>query len=381
MKHLISIILIIVSVQIQGKSSKTIACNIYESIPETENNRGYGISSAGVGILNDKLILIGGSNFSEAYPWDGGRKVFLNDMLIAEKTNDDSIVWLKQPYQFPVRISNSIAIGDGKTLYILGGLNDAETNKKVFKLYFNNSDSLITETFSTLPDLFTPTGGAIHNQLLYITGHAATENVLYIFNPATGCWSKNIGLPGGIRSDALTTIQYEMGDSSKIYIFGGRHIDDNKLIIYNDFWSYSFDKQRWNHEGIMGVPKLKPLIMMAAPAITSTNGEIYFFGGDEGIRLKRRFELEKRITKSHGKHKEKYIKKLRRLYVKHSGFSNTIICYNTNLNSWKEVGKTNIRNLPVATTAIWWRNKIILPAGELKPGIRSNNILEIDLNK
>ncbi|MDX9933223.1 MAG: hypothetical protein RB294_11610, partial [Bacteroidales bacterium] len=72
MKHLISIILIIVSVQIQGKSSKTIACNIYGSIPETENNRGKGISSAGVGILNDKLILIGGSNFSEANPWDGG---------------------------------------------------------------------------------------------------------------------------------------------------------------------------------------------------------------------------------------------------------------------------------------------------------------------
>ncbi len=381
MKHLISIILIIVSVQIQGKSSKTIACNICGSIPETENNRGYGISSAGIGILNDKIILIGGSNFSKAYPWDGGRKVFLNDMLIAEKTKDDSLVWLNYPNQFPVKISNSIAIGDGKSLYILGGFNDAEENKIVFKIFFNDRDSLITETFSTLPEYFTPTGGVIHNQLLYITGHDTKENLLYIFNPATGCWSKSAGIPGGIRSDVLTAILCEKGDSSKIYTFGGRHIDGDKLIIYNDFWCYSPKKLQWNHGGMMGIPGLKPLIMMAAPAIAFTNDEMYFFGGDEGNRLKRRFELEKRITKSHGKLKEKYIKKLRRLYVKHSGFSNTIISYNTNLNSWKEVGKTNIQNLPVATTAIWWRNKIILPAGELKPGIRSNNILEIDLNK
>lgn len=381
MKYLISIILITVSVQMQSKSSKTVACNICGSIPATENNRGYGISSAGVGILNDKLILVGGSNFSSAYPWDGGKKAFLNDILIAEKTKDNAIVWLKCPNQFPVDISNTIAIGNGKTLYILGGFNDVEKNKIVFKLSFSDRDSLITETFSNLPEHFTPTGGVIYNQLLYITGHDTKENLLYTFSPTTGCWSKNAGIPGGIRSDVSTTMLCEMGDSSRIYTFGGRHIDGDELIIYNDFWCYSPEKQLWNQGGMMGIPGLKPLVMMAAPAIAYTNGEIYFFGGDEGIRLKRRFELEKQIKKSHGLHKEKNIKKLRRLYVKHSGFSNAIIRYNTFLNSWEEVGKTNIQHLPVATTAIWWKNKIIIPAGELKPGIRSNHILEIDLNK
>jgi len=131
----------------------------------------------------------------------------------------------------------------------------------------------------------------------------------------------------------------------------------------------------------MGVPGLKSLVVMAAPAIADSEGEFYFFGGDEGIRLKKRFELEKEIAKSRGRQKELYKTKLRRQFTKHTGFSNTIIRYNINRNAWEVAGKTNNRHLPVATTAIWWRNKIILPAGELKPGIRSNQILEIDLNK
>lgn len=381
MRRLLTIILIVLSVQLQGKSSKAVTCTMTGSIPATENSQGYGVSGAGVGILNDKLILIGGSNFSKAYPWDGGKKVFLDDILIAKKTNDNSVVWLKHPYRFPVSISNTITFGDSKALYILGGFNDKAVNKKVFKIYFDNCDSLAIETTSVLPEQFTPTGGVFYNQLMYISGHDEKQNLLYTFNPATGYWNKYAGIPGGIRSEAAITLLHEQADSSKLYIFGGRHVNGDKLIIYTDFWSYSPKKQQWRPEGTMGVPGLKSLVVMAAPAIADSEGEFYFFGGDEGIRLKKRFELEKEIAKSRGRQKELCKTKLRRQFTKHTGFSNTIIRYNINRNAWEVAGKTNNRHLPVATTAIWWRNKIILPAGELKPGIRSNQILEIDLNK
>jgi N-acetylneuraminic acid mutarotase len=380
MNYRLSIILIVISVQLQGKNSKTVSCSVTGSIPVTENNQGYGVSSASVGILNDKLILIGGSNFSKTYPWDGGKKVFLDDILIAEKKNDNSLVCLKHPCRFPVNISNTITIGDSTSLYILGGFNNTEVNKKVFRIYFDNSDSLAIEATSYLPEHFTPTAGVYYNQLMYISGHDEKQNLLYTFNPASGYWNKFTGIPGDIRSEAIITLLHEQADSSKLYIFGGRHINKDKLIIYTDFWSYSPNKQAWKREGTMGVPGLKPLVIMAAPAIANSEGEFYFFGGDEGIRLKKRFELEKEIARSRGKKKEIYKKKLRRQFTKHTGFPNTIIRYNINRNTWEIAGKTHNRNLPVATTALWWRNKIILPAGELRPGIRSKNILEIDLN-
>lgn len=378
MKFLIVILLIVSSVHLSAVKHKSISCITAGFLPTTTSNKGFGVSSAGTAIINDQLILIGGSNFSKGFPWEGGKKVFLNDIFIAQKHKNDSLIWTKHPGQFPVSISNLISIPDNNTLYLFGGINENGANKQIYKLYFDTNDSLHIEIIASLPEQFSPNGGAVYNHKIILTGHNGTHNILYFYDPKTDIWDIKQGIPGAIRSDAMVTILHEQADSSRLYVFGGRHIEDKQLKVYQDFWYYSLQNQKWYKGGKIDIPGVHPVALMASTAVTTADSEIIFFGGDEGIRFRKRFKLEVQIRNSKESHKEKYRKKLNNSFVTHTGFSNKIIKYNITENSWKMEGEITGQQLPVATTALWWRNKIIIPGGELKPGIRSNKILEID---
>ena len=62
------------------------------------------------------------------------------------------------------------------------------------------------------------------------------------------------------------------------------------------------------------------------------------------------------------------------LNTNHGGFYKGILLYNTLTDSWSKIGE-----LPflahVTTTATMWNNEIVLSNGEIKPGIRTPDVM------
>jgi N-acetylneuraminic acid mutarotase len=68
------------------------------------------------------------------------------------------------------------------------------------------------------------------------------------------------------------------------------------------------------------------------------------------------------------------------LQSNHPGFSNEILCYDTKLDSWTVEGRLPFPT-PVTTHAFLWDNRIFIPGGEIRAGVRTPDIFSAELPK
>jgi N-acetylneuraminic acid mutarotase len=91
--------------------------------------------------------------------------------------------------------------------------------------------------------------------------------------------------------------------------------------------------------------------VVAAPAVAYGQSHILVLGGDDGSHAARTQELKDN----------------------HPGFSRRILAYHTITGTWTQAGA-----LPkglVTTTAVHWREAIVIPGGEDRPAHRSSDVL------
>src|SRR5258706_11279560 len=53
-----------------------------------------GVASPFVGVHGDSLVVAGGANFPEKMPWDGGAKVWWDDIWVLENLSGNSPRWV-----------------------------------------------------------------------------------------------------------------------------------------------------------------------------------------------------------------------------------------------------------------------------------------------
>ncbi len=360
-------------------TSKVIATKL-GTIPSSGVVEQLGMAGPCASILDDKLIIIGGSNFPEEYPWNNGKKKILNEIHIGNLNVNNTIDWIdKNNYTFPVAIYNGISVSTNTSMFVLGGVTSTGINKIVYRLRFGDQNTLQIDSVSMLPNHFIPITGGLIGKTFLIVGYCESGNLTYKFDIEKEVWEESKGLPGEIRSESIVSAIVGLAGNEKLYLFGGRHINGSKLSIYDDCWSFSPRQNAWEYLGKMKLNEKESLILMAAPIIRLNETKLVFFGGDNAKSFKRRFELELRIKVAPNKEKEQLQLKLRKEFVSHHGFSPTIIEFDTQKKTWKKAGKVSNYLLPVCTSALWWKDKIVIPTGEIKPGIRSNLILEMKM--
>jgi len=268
-------------------------------------------------------------------------------------------------------------------MFVLGGVTSNGINKIVYRLRFDDQNVLQIDSVSMLPNHFIPTSGGLIGKTFLIVGYCETENLTYKFDIEKYIWVECKGLPGEIRSESIVSAIAGSAGDEKLYVFGGRHINGSKLSIYDDCWSFSPLQNEWVYLGKMKLNEKGNgnLVLMAASIIKINDTKLMFLGGDDGKSFRRRFELEQKIKIASIKEKEQLKLKLREEFVSHQGFSPTIIEFDTQKKTWKKVGKVSNYLLPVCTSSLWWKDKIVIPTGEIKPGIRSNLILEMKIEE
>jgi N-acetylneuraminic acid mutarotase len=101
------------------------------------------------------------------------------------------------------------------------------------------------------------------------------------------------------------------------------------------------------------------------------------FGGDPGIFFNRTERLNTAIEKAPGEdEKQKLRTEKEVMLTNHPGFSKEVLSFNTLTKVWEHIGETGHES-PVTTSAFVWNGTVVIPSGEVRPGIRTPNTLGI----
>ncbi|MVM40363.1 galactose oxidase [Spirosoma sp. HMF3257] len=360
-----------------GLSQTRLHYNRLPDLPAQNGQPNPGVAGAFAGVSHNALIVAGGANFPNGYPWQGGTKVWHSDVYVLTREGDN--------YRWQITQSMDRARAYGASvvwreqLICMGG-NDAQHRfADVFSLSWNPATaSLDQQPLPSMPMPLANLAATISGHTLYVFGGESdqgTEKSLFALDlnaTATG-WQKLSDLPGPAR--AYTTLVAQLnGSSQSLYVVGGRQTTDGLTNVYADAYEYQIGQQKW-----VRLPDL-PQTLAAHQAIASGSTDIVVIGGDDGKRLQQIEALNNRLkVQSEGTERDRLTEKRNQLQISHPGFVKTIWQFQPQSKTWS-VLDTLPFPVPVTTSAVMWGASVILPSGEVTPGIRTPAIWKVDLD-
>jgi len=238
-------------------------------------------------------------------------------------------------------------------IYIAGGSNAQGHLAQVYKMVWRD-DHFINEQLPDLPHAIANCATIRIDKYWYILGGIEYPDSQQALNI---CWRLDLEqvkqgweicppVPGEGRMLAVA------GDlDGKLIVTSGVSLHKGERTYQMD--AYICDLNGWRK--VAGVPQS----VAAAPNpawFDSASGNLLIFGGDNGVLASKN------------------------LKEKHPGFSNKILYYRSDENTWqytdhdiKIVGEKTWA--PVTTSSVFWKGGIVLPTGEIRPGIRSPQVL------
>jgi len=316
-----------------------------------------GLSSAFVGVHKEVLIVAGGSNFDKP-AWEKGTKIYWDSIFVCINESDSSYRWIyagKLPY--PLAHGAAISTPDG--IICLGGQNKDGKSDAVFLLQWDEMQKkvIIGKKYASLPLPASHIAAAFLDKKIYVAGGMGTidgkDVELHNFwqlnlkkedGSEDLMWKDLIGWPGSKRFGA-SLVKQSNGGFDCLYLFSGK-CDSTYLkdaYVYNP---HQIDTSKiWS--GIADLPRAA----LVAPSLALGMSQIIIISGSDGHDVKNTMEL-----------KDNY------------HFVQDILSYNTITNVWYTISK--IPQGVAATTAIFWKDKIIIPGGEIRQSVRTSVVFE-----
>lgn len=317
------------------KSLLLLAALAWTRLPDIPDARGF--AGAFAGVQDGKLIVAGGTHFTDKMPWEGGTKVWYDTVFAFDGE------W-KPEGKLPRPNGYGVSLTTGQGMLIAGGGNATEHFREVFWLQ---------KPEAKLPPLPKPCAfmsGCVLDDVIYIAGGIETPTATSALNtlwsldlnkPGTG-WQELPSCPGGGR--ILSCMSAAEG---RVWLFSGAALKaglDGKAerIWLKDAWSYS-TSAGWQKQPDM------PHVAVAAPGPAPVvDGSILIIGGDDGANVN--FEPKSA----------------------HPGFPRDVLGFDVNSQTWSKAGEVPFSL--VTTNAVIWNNEIIIPGGEARPGVRSPQV-------
>lgn len=354
--------------------------------PSSLHEQHPGVAGAFSGLNNDALIIAGGANFPIDPPWQGGRKVWWDNIYVLAK-QDSTYKWISQEKNRlakPAAYGVSLTVAQG--VICMGGSNEEGLLRDIFLLRWDARTSVLSnEQLGLLPPSFEITAGVVIDNAVYITGIQEGKNSLFrvpLDNLLRGniAWQELPGLPGPPRS-LMSYAAQNNGTTTCFYVFGGRSEQHDVVTLFNDAYAFNTLENRWTRLADIVANQYQPPGLMGAPALAYGAGSIFLFGGDDGALFLQRANLEKNIAVAYsvGK-KDSLNQEYKKAFVDHPGFNRDILVYNTVTNTYHNVGLMP-EDAPVTANALLWDDEVVIVSGEIKPGVRTPVLLRATLLK
>ena len=375
----LSIMIINTEVYSQEKAIATIQWEKIATLENSDGSRSIGLAGAINAVNNHALVIAGGANFPDKMPWEGGKKQYSDEIHILQQL-DSKYVWNKKARaKLPEPIAYCGNTSTQSGIVYAGGENEAGLSKKAFLIKFSIIENRIQ--VSSLPDLPDPLTNifltSIGNVVYAIGGDgpslSSSDFLSLDLNKKNEGWKQLPNMPIALANSAA--VVQNGADGVNIYVIGGRSKDPSGISeLHNTLLIYNLQTKTWK-SGSPISDGSKTMNFSAGTAIPLLDHSVLIAGGDNGHVFHQIESYLVHIAQSKTpEEKEALIAKKNQLVINHQGFDKSLLLYNTRANTWSKIGE-----LPfpahVTTTAIKWGESIIISSGEIKPGVRTPNIM------
>jgi len=348
-------------------------------IPSSDSNASLGFAGAINGVNDNVFIVAGGSNFPNGKPWEGGKKAYSDKIFILEKKGDEFIWNKKVTSTLPEPIAYCGSTSTPLGIVYVGGENKKGNSNKCFLLKWNGQKNHID--IKSLPELpLSLTNVAVANigNVVYAVGGDEAKRSSNSFfsldlNDKNAVWKM---LPNFPIALANTTAIAQNGKSGKeIFIIGGRTKTSSGISdLHNTTFSFDTQKQQWKKCADISDGN-HTTNLSAASGVAFGENEILITGGDNGKTFHKIETLISKIALAKTpEEKAKLTQEKNNLSIHHKGFDKSLLLYNTEKNAWTKIGELPFLT-HVTTTDVKWGNEIVISNGEIKPGVRTPNVM------
>ncbi|TKG96426.1 sodium:solute symporter [Puteibacter caeruleilacunae] len=349
-------------------------------IPGKSNVTHPGLAGCFAGYHEGVMIIAGGANFPKERPWNGGQKNWYDNIYVLHRLDNQEYHWTEAAEKLPNKLAYGVSVSTPKGVVCVGGNNQDQCFSNVFRLRFvADSGRVMRDLFPALPVPLSYMSGALLGNHLYIAGGQSSlkEGVptksfyrLDLSKEGTVAfqWEKLEPWPGEARAFNVMTAQND-GAVDCLFMFSGRNYGPGKeTSILKDGYKYNPVIKKWTQlQGEFPV--------MAGGAFASGNEFIVFPYGARGDLFKKIEALELAVKESSNEKEKLDAKsKLVTCLEEHPGFPQEGLVYNTITRTLVSSGYLPEQGVATAPL-VKHEDEVYIVSGEIRPGVRTPNIL------
>ena len=327
----------------------------WKKLPDLPHS--HGVAGPYTGIHNDALIIAGGAFFPESL-FEGGEKVWTDSIYVLEKDGEEEYAW-RTGFTLDRPMAYGASVTTEQGIVCIGGSDSERFFRDVFLLRWDG-ERVQREALPALPLPVANLSAAALGEKIYVAGgqdSPVAQRALKTFlildlsadNPE---WRTLESWPGPAR---ILPVAGSL--NGEFYLFSGAELYQNQQgevqrNYLRDAYAYH-PEEGWRQLADM------PRSAVAAPSPTVSIGQSHLmvFGGDDGEYADRIWDLEDA----------------------HPGFPKTILAYHRITDTWTVKGQLPIAQ--VTTGAHQWNGDVVIPAGEVRPGVRTTQILKGEIRE
>jgi N-acetylneuraminic acid mutarotase len=338
--------------------------------PNLATSKYKGIAGAISGTSNGVLVVAGGNNFPVLMPWLGGKKVYYDDIFIFKNDPGKPLTLLKERFKLPFNLAYPAVCSTANGIIAAGGENEQGLSKRVLLLQWLKTAGILKTTF--LPEIpFAVTNAALTSvgNIIYLAGgedeHGAIDQLLFLnLDRLNEGWSSTVKLPQPVSHTVLVS-----NGTNMLYLVGGRKRNEGSTsTLYQTVDAFHIPSRSW-------ISKRPLPYALSASSGIYYEGQILLFSGDQGKTFNQTEGLIAAIAQeANPETKEGLNQQKVRLQNAHPGFSKQVLVYDISSDEWKTL-KTKLPIGPVTTQAVLMGDEVILAGGEIKAGVRTDEIL------
>ena len=337
-----------------------------------------GVSASYAALIDDNLLVAGGCNFPDKLGFEGGKKVFYDEILHFNKTQNQWQTIGKLPEAAAYGVS--VAIPDG---YLwIGGQTATNSLANCYKVQYSKEKALTLNSFPALPEPLDNFSGASVGSKVFVAGGNASgkaSNKVFYINTATDKeWKQLPDFPGDARVQPVLAA-IEKDNDTLLYVLGGFFGGDatKTPTMGEKVLAFSLKQQQWHEVALQENPNKEIFSLTGATALAIDNRYIACFGGVNHSlfinTITDLYHLGKDTSLTDEQRKQKnydYMSHYMTQPIAYYKFNQECYLFDTHTKQWL-VLNTQPDFARAGATLVGTPSEFYLIQGELKPGVRS----------
>ena len=373
----------------ETQKQQSMKINVKELSTEgLEGNLQKGVSAAYAAVLEGELLLAGGCNFPDKLGFEGGKKVFYDEIVHFDKATNawQTIGKLPQAAAYGV----SVAIPNG---YLwIGGQTATNSLADCYKVAFSKEKGVTLTPFPALPEAIDNFAGTSVGSKVFVAGGSASgkaSNKVYYIDAANDKeWQQLPDFPGDARvQPVLAAIERE--NDTLLYVLGGFFGGDatKAPTMGEKVLAFSLKQQQWQEVTVQENPNKEIFSLTGATALAIDNRYIACFGGVNHRlfinTITDLYLLGKDTTLTDEQRKQKnydYMAHYMTQPIEYYNFNKECYVFDTDTKQWLVLA-TQAEFARAGATLAGSSEEFYLVQGELKPGVRSPKTYKLQITK